>query len=104
MKTGVMSINQASRIALNIYSALFDTGTYQEYTNNASEPTPLEIGNFEQRKVDMERNAWFKCHKVGCTNKCRKKSQKKISIGNTIVNDKSEGVGNQAETDWSTEK
>ena len=60
MNAGIQSINEASRIALNVDSALFGSGIYPAYSKEASGPTPMEIGNFGQRKRDRERNSCFK--------------------------------------------
>ncbi len=61
MKAGAQTMNDASRIALNVDAALFGAGMHHEYYGYSSGPTPIEIGNFEQRKRDRERNAYFKC-------------------------------------------
>ena len=98
LNAGVQSINEASRITLNVDSALFGAGMYHACSKEASGPTLLEIGNFEQRKRDRERNACFKCHKVGCRPyKCANKSPQKLIIGNTSVSSGSESTSSQAE-------
>ncbi len=79
MKAGVQSINEASRIALNVDATLFCTGVYHTYSKEASGSTLMEIGKFEQRKRDRERKACFKCNKVGRRPyKCANKSPPKI--------------------------
>ncbi len=97
MKAGVHSTNEASRIAQNVDSAIFGAGMYHAYSKEASGLTPMEIGNFEQRKHDRERNACFKCHKVGYKPyKCANKSPQKVIIGNTSVKNGSESTSSQA--------
>ena len=73
---------------------------YQRYGQGGSnsDPTPMEIGNFEQRNEDRKKNACFKCHEIGCRPwKCKNKSQKKAHIANTGVNDAVESAGYQEE-------
>lgn len=69
MKAGSQTMTEASRIALNVDSALFGAGMFRNQ-NSGPFPsvlhTPMEIGNFEQRNKDRSNNACFKCHKVGC--------------------------------------
>ncbi len=93
-------MTDASRNALNIYSALFGAGIHrrQGYGGQNSGPTPMEIGNFEKRDEDLKRNACFKCHKVGCRPwKFVKNGQKQASITNTRMNDGAESAGHQSE-------
>ena len=60
-------MNDASRIALNVDSALFGAGmlNFQPSQGNFG-PTPMDIGNVEQREKDRRNNACFSCHKKGC--------------------------------------
>ena len=76
MKAGVQSMKAASRIALNVDSAIFGSRMFQNRLHvSTSVPTPMEIGNMEQKRSDIKRDACFKCHKVGCRPwKCRKKN------------------------------
>lgn len=98
MKAGAQTMNDASRIALNVDAALFGAGMYQSYGFQSSAPTPMEIGNFEQRKKDRENNACYKCHKVGCRPyKCSPRVRKKASIGNTNVSNGAGSAGRQSE-------
>ena len=64
MKAGAQTMSDASRIALNVDSAMF------RFQNNGGFPgsqnVPMEIGNVEQRDQDRRNNACFKCHKVVC--------------------------------------
>ncbi len=39
---------------------------YRGCNNETYESTPMEIQNFEERKLDRERNACFKCQKISC--------------------------------------
>lgn len=84
MKAGAQNINDASRIALNVDSALFGAGMFRfQGSMGNSAPTPMEIGNFEQRNTDWKKNACFKCHKVGCRPwKCRRGNRGKRTQGN----------------------
>ncbi len=94
MKAGAQTMNEASRIALNVDAALFGAGMHHGYYGHTSGPTPMDIGNFEQRQRFRERDACFKCHKVVCRPfKCRKKGQKKVSIRNTKINDEAVSAG-----------
>lgn len=69
MKAGATTMADASRIALNVDSALFGAGLFRSFNSSPSRTegyAPMEIGNFEQRDKDRNNNACFKCHKVGC--------------------------------------
>lgn len=74
MKAGARTMEQASRIALNVDSALSGLGySWNQGNGNRSVPTPMEIGNFQrnnhmqsQREQNLLRGACFTCHKVGC--------------------------------------
>ena len=79
MKAGAQTMSDASRIALNVDSALFGAGMFR-FQNDGGFPgsqyTPMEIGNVEQRDQDRSNNACCKCHKVGCRPwKCGKKAK-----------------------------
>ncbi len=92
MKAGVQSTNEASRIVLNVDAALFGRGMYRNYSTETSGPTPMEIGNVEQKKRDRERNACFKCQNVGCRPyNCANKGPQKVMVGNNRMNNESEG-------------
>lgn len=82
LKSGVQTMNEASRIALNVDSALFGAGMLGfQYGRNtgSSQYTPMEIGNVEQRDKDRQNNACFKCHKVGCRPwKCGQERSRRI--------------------------
>ncbi len=66
MKAGVQSIDEASRIALNADAGLFGAEMYHACSKETSGSSPMEIGNFEQGKSDIERNACSKCYEVRC--------------------------------------
>ena len=57
MKAGAQTMSDASRIALNVGSALFGSGMFR-FQNNGGFPgsqyTPMEIGNVEQRGRDQK--------------------------------------------------
>ncbi len=100
MKAGAQTMIEASRIALNVDSALFGAGMYYHrgFGSQPVGPTPMEIGNFEQKRKDRRRNACFRCHKVGCRPyKCNPPGQEKASIGNSSVNDGAGSAGHQSE-------
>ena len=62
MKAGARKMNDASRIALNVDSALFGAGIFNFQGTQgtfASTPIPMDIGNIEQRKKDRKNNACF---------------------------------------------
>ena len=97
MKAGARTMNDASRIALNVDAALFGSGMLNnQWNNRVSGPTPMEIGNVEQRDRDRRSNACFKCHKVGCRPwKCGKESRfrqdmqnkkSSVSLSNVDIN------------------
>ena len=67
LKAGAKTLEEASRIALNVDSAIFGSrsNSYYRYQREQS-PVPMEIGNMEQRNIDRANNACFKCHKPGC--------------------------------------
>ena len=49
MKSGAQTINDASRIALNVEAALFGAGMFSYGgVMRSDDPTPMEIGNFQQ--------------------------------------------------------
>ena len=77
-------MNDASRIALNVDAALFGSGMLNyQWSNRVSVPTPMEIGNVEQKDKDRRSNACFKCHKVGCRPwKCGKERHSRQGIHN----------------------
>ena len=61
----------ASRIALNVDSALWRAGIFNTQRTSFSGPSPMEIGNVEQKREDLRNNACFKCHTLGCRpNRC----------------------------------
>lgn len=69
LKAGAQTMNEASRIALNVDSALFGAGMFNFQQGGGFTRTqyaPMEIGNIEQRDKDRKKNACFTCHKVGC--------------------------------------
>lgn len=84
MKAGARTMNDASRIALNVDAALFGSGMLNyQWSNRVSVPTPMEIGNVEQKDKDRRSNACFKCHKVGCRPwKCGKERHSRQGIHN----------------------
>ena len=67
LKAGAKNLEEASRIALNVDSALFGSRSnyYQRFQREKS-PVPMEIGNTEQKKTDLSNNACFNCHTPGC--------------------------------------
>ena len=98
MKAGATTMSEASRIALNVDAALFGSGMYQNFGFQRVTPTPMEIGNIEQRKKDRANNACFRCHKVGCRPyKCRPRENTRTSVSNAVVNDGAGSAGNQSE-------
>ncbi len=57
IKSGARTINDASRIALNVGAALFDAGMFScGGFMRLNAPTPVEIGNFLQKSKDRKRN------------------------------------------------
>ena len=66
MKAGARTMNDASRIALNVDAALFGAGAFS-YTpyRGPSGPVPMDIGNVEQH-ARMLRGACYLCQKEGC--------------------------------------
>lgn len=70
MKAGAQTLDDASRIALNVDAALFGSGMLNLQGHGSfNGPTPMEIGNMEQmsqREIDRKNNACFVCHKPGC--------------------------------------
>ena len=78
LKAGPSNMDDASRIALNVDSAMYGTGMFSP-SRNHSGPTPMDIGNVEgqvnnfqnkkrngQRQKDIANNACFVCHRKGC--------------------------------------
>ncbi len=81
---------------------LFGAGMYSHQSfGTSSGPTPMEIGNFEQKRNDRRNNACFKCHKVGCRSwicdESKKKDKTRASIGNSNANSGVGSAGHQAE-------
>ena len=67
MKYGARTMSDASRIALNVDSALFGAGMLRFQPRQGSfGPTPMDIGNLEQKDKDRRNNGCFRCHKPGC--------------------------------------
>lgn len=81
MKSTVTSFEEAAKIALPVDSAIWGVssqvgGSGGDAAGAAQAPTPMEIGNFEdrgrsrkmegQRLKDYRNNAYFTYHKVGC--------------------------------------
>jgi len=79
LKAGPSNMDDASRIALNVDSALYGIGMFSSNSSNSSGPTPMDIGNVEgqvnmmgrgqkksQKQKDIDNNACFVCHKKGC--------------------------------------
>ncbi len=91
LKSGCTNINDASRIALNVDSALYGSGMFQSQNafNNSFGPQPMEIGNIQrapqykgnsyrgkkkgmnaanksQKATDIANGTCFVCHKKGC--------------------------------------
>ena len=66
MKAGARTMNDASRIALNVDAALYGAGAFS-YTpyRNPSGPVPMDIGNVEQH-ARVFRGACHLCQKEGC--------------------------------------
>lgn len=64
MKAGAQTMNDASRIALNVDAALHGAGMYG--MQNGFNPTPMEIGNYEQKTFDRSKRLCYRCHKAGC--------------------------------------
>ena len=100
MKAGAQTMNDASKIALNVDSALFGAGMLgfqQTYSN--SHPTPMEIGNMEQRKKDLNKNACFKCHEVRCRPWICDNKNKKPEITNTNACGKKSSESNDSDSE-----
>ena len=103
IKAGAQSMDDASRIALSVDSALFGARMFHNPRSSFAKesfadptPTPMDIGNIEQRRKDLQNNSCFKCHKVGCRPwKCR--TSGKPSISNTEAKPEEKGVGVQSE-------
>ena len=97
LKSNARTMNDASRIALNVDSALFNAGMFrfQGYRQDTA-PTPMEIGNVEQHEKDRRNNACFRCHKVGCRpfkcdpSKRRRKPQARVSNTKAVKIDRNE--------------
>ena len=87
LKSGAQTMNDASRIALNVDSAIFGAQRFIFTRNGEStNPTPMEIGNIEQKNKDRKNNACFSCHKIGCRPWiCGAEKKVKFSLGNTSV-------------------
>lgn len=98
LKAGAQTMQEASKIALNVDSALFGAGMFNfQYGGRftGSQYTPMEIGNVEHRNNDRRNNACFTCHKVGCRPwKCgkgrrsyedRKQGENRVKISNSKV-------------------
>ena len=66
MKAGARTMNDASRIALNVDAALYGAGAFS-YTpyQGPSRPVPMDIGNVEQHPR-VFRGACHLCQKEGC--------------------------------------
>lgn len=53
IKEEAKTMNDASRIALNVNAALFRAGMYMfQRRGRVSGPAPMEIGNLEQKSKD----------------------------------------------------
>lgn len=88
MKSGAQTMNDVSKIVLNIDAALFGESMHNSlFHQSSSVPTPMEIGNVQQRPNDRNNNSCFKYHKTGYrTCKCgtpRDKNVTKTKIGST---------------------
>lgn len=67
LKAGAKNLDEASRIALNVDSAIFGSRLNRFQASDLRQsPVPMEIGNTEQRRRDRANNACFKCRKPGC--------------------------------------
>lgn len=107
LKSGVQTLDEAAKIALNVDSALYGSGMFSfggsaQPSSSHGGPQPMEIGNLkarnkkEQRETDRAKNACFKCHKVGCRPwKCSKsaKGGGKSVISNNVDVEKTQGEG-----------
>ena len=86
LKSNARTMNDTSRTALNVESALCNAGMFrfQGYRQYPA-PTPMEIGNFEQHEKDRRNNACFRCNKVECRpfnchlSKRRRRPQARVS-------------------------
>ena len=65
LKAEARTIIDASRIALNVDSVLWGAGVHSFQRQRYTGPTPMEIGNIEQRRKDLRNNSCFKCHTLG---------------------------------------
>ena len=106
LKSNARTMNDASRIALNVDSALFNAGMFrfQGYMQDPA-PTPMEIGNFEQHEKDRRNNTCFRCHKVGCRpfkydpSRRRRRPQARVSNTKAVktVRNEDENIGSGKE-------
>lgn len=96
MKSNVRTIEDASKIAMRIDSAIwhnYNDQSYQRSSPAKQEATPMEIGNFEkasrkplnadekkQREIDRKNKACFVCQKSGCR---PWKQRSKVQTNNT---------------------
>lgn len=109
LKAGCNNMHDASRIALNVDSALYGAGMFHGNNASSSEssgPQPMEIGNVEgethyrgksfkgkrskksQRMKDLENGTCFVCHKEGCWSSNHYEDKKKVLTNNSQADQK----------------
>lgn len=67
MKAGARTMNDASRVALNVDAALYGAGIFSfSQPRSPQVPVPMDIGNLEQHRRYNFRGACHRCAKEGC--------------------------------------
>lgn len=92
LKSAVATFDKAASVALRIDSALWTAskGSGEPSGGQIDSPVPMEIGNFEktlsrsdQRQKDLDRNACFTCHRIGCRPwKHKEDKERKVNVNN----------------------
>jgi hypothetical protein len=113
LKGNVNKMNEAVRVALNVYSALYGIRTDVRFRNGfqyadgaEASPTPMEIGNVQSsrtyprkqrsnngsgitsrnpRQQDLNNGSCFVCHKEGCRARFHDVSRKKPQTNNSEI-------------------
>ena len=67
MKAGAQTMNDASRVALNVDAALYGAGVFTfAQSRSPQTPVPMDIGNLEQHRRYNFRGTCHRCTKEGC--------------------------------------
>jgi len=67
MKAGAQTMNDASRVALNVDAALYGAGLFSPMPYRSQQvPVPMDIGNMEQHRRYPYRGTCHRCKKEGC--------------------------------------